>query len=201
MAAAAAIAPPLAQQQELFKEVVENIFNRWTALRLAVEHGMGGALGLNTAIEIINYVTCYCTENKRVDFIDLREVLEEIMDQEFQTICQDESIDEISHILIKYLNLVKSNKVDEMRAELARMGPCEIWIKSGNRIKVQKMDDSSGTEDDEEEEDDDDDMEVEAPPFTRTVAMSAPSTEGSTTNFVEEEVEPGWTQVCNRRRR
>lgn len=121
MAAAAAIAPPLAQQQELFKEVVENIFNRWTALRLAVEHGMGGALGLNvsvplaapdhpdqhnqhemmmmhrspfqTAIEIINYVTCYCTENKRVDFIDLREVLEEIMDQEFQTICQDESID------------------------------------------------------------------------------------------------------------
>ncbi|KAL1375480.1 hypothetical protein pipiens_004659 [Culex pipiens pipiens] len=198
---AAAIAPPLAQQQELFKEVVENIFNRWTALRLAVEHGMGGALGLNTAIEIINYVTCYCTENKRVDFIDLREVLEEIMDQEFQTICQDESIDEISHILIKYLNLLKSNKVDEMRAELARMGPCEIWIKSGNRIKVQKMDDSSGTEDEEEEEDDDDDMEVEAPPFTRTVAMSAPSTEGSTTNFVEEEVEPGWTQVCNRRRR
>uniref|UniRef100_A0A8D8CJ73 Pre-rRNA-processing protein TSR2 homolog n=1 Tax=Culex pipiens TaxID=7175 RepID=A0A8D8CJ73_CULPI len=199
--AAAAISPPLAQQQELFKEVVENIFNRWTALRLAVEHGMGGALGLNTAIEIINYVTCYCTENKRVDFIDLREVLEEIMDQEFQTICQDESIDEISHILIKYLNLLKSNKVDEMRAELARMGPCEIWIKSGNRIKVQKMDDSSGTEDEEEEEDDDDDMEVEAPPFTRTVAMSAPSTEGSTTNFVEEEVEPGWTQVCNRRRR
>lgn len=108
---------------------------------------------------------------------------------------------EISHILIKYLNLLKSNKVDEMRAELARMGPCEIWIKSGNRIKVQKMDDSSGTEDEEEEEDDDDDMEVEAPPFTRTVAMSAPSTEGSTTNFVEEEVEPGWTQVCNRRRR
>uniref|UniRef100_A0A8D8KDB8 Pre-rRNA-processing protein TSR2 homolog n=1 Tax=Culex pipiens TaxID=7175 RepID=A0A8D8KDB8_CULPI len=199
--AAAAISPPLAQQQELFKEVVENIFNRWTALRLAVEHGMGGALGLNTAIEIINYVTCYCTENKRVDFIDLREVLEEIMDQEFQTICQDESIDEISHILIKYLNLLKSNKVDEMRAELARMGPCEIWIKSGNRIKVQKMDDSSGTEDEEEEEDDDDDMDVEAPPFTRTVAMSAPSTEGSTTNFVEEEVEPGWTQVCNRRRR
>lgn len=114
---AAAISPPVAQQQELFKEVVENIFNRWTALRLAVEHGMGGPLGLNvsvplddpdrpdhemmmmhrspfqTAIEIINYVTCYCTENKRVDFIDLREVLEEIMDQEFQTICQDESID------------------------------------------------------------------------------------------------------------
>lgn len=29
-----------------FKDVVENIFNRWTALRLAVEHGMAGQNGL-----------------------------------------------------------------------------------------------------------------------------------------------------------
>lgn len=29
-----------------FKEVVENIFNRWTALKLAVEHGMAGQNGL-----------------------------------------------------------------------------------------------------------------------------------------------------------
>lgn len=47
---------------------------------------------LQTAIEIINYITCYCTENKRVDAYDLREVMEEIMDQEFETICEDESV-------------------------------------------------------------------------------------------------------------
>lgn len=29
-----------------FKEIVENIFNRWTALKLAVEHGMAGQNGL-----------------------------------------------------------------------------------------------------------------------------------------------------------
>lgn len=46
---------------------------------------------LQTAIELIDYVTSYCTENKNVDAIDLREVLEEIMDQEFETICEDES--------------------------------------------------------------------------------------------------------------
>lgn len=86
-----------------------------------------------------------------------------------------------------------------MRAELARMGPCEIWIKSGNRIKMQMMDDSSGTED---EDMDDQDMDVEPVPMTRSAGMNpSPSTEGSTTEFREEDVDPGWTQVCGRRRR
>lgn len=30
---------------QYFKEVVEQIFNRWTALKLCVEHGMGGKNG------------------------------------------------------------------------------------------------------------------------------------------------------------
>jgi hypothetical protein len=32
--------------QTQFKEIVENILNRWTALKLAVEHGMAGQNGL-----------------------------------------------------------------------------------------------------------------------------------------------------------
>uniref|UniRef100_A0A023EJF3 Pre-rRNA-processing protein TSR2 homolog n=1 Tax=Aedes albopictus TaxID=7160 RepID=A0A023EJF3_AEDAL len=195
---------PLAQLQPVFKEIVENIFNRWTALRLAVEHGMGGPLGLNTAIEIINYITCYCTENKRVDAYDLREVMEEIMDQEFETICEDESVKEISELLIKYLNLLRDNKEEQVRLELARMGPCEIWIKSGNRIKMQAMDDSSGTDDDNDDDDMDQDMDMEptaAPAATRSAMNPTPSTQGSTTEFLEEDVDPGWTQVRGRRRR
>lgn len=34
------------QIKPYFKEVAANIFNRWTALKLAVEHGMGGPNGL-----------------------------------------------------------------------------------------------------------------------------------------------------------
>ncbi|XP_053696226.1 pre-rRNA-processing protein TSR2 homolog [Sabethes cyaneus] len=191
------ITPSLVQLQAQFKEVVGNILNRWTGLRLAVEHGMGGALGVNTAIEIIDYITCYCTENKKVDSYDLREILEEIMDQEFQTICEDESIDEISDILIKHLNLLKDGKSEQVNAELSRLGPCEIWIKSGNHIKMQRMDDSSESdEDDDDNDDQDQDMETEP-----TGGSAAPSTQGSTTEFVEEDADPGWTQVRNRRRR
>jgi hypothetical protein len=40
-------------QMDQFREVVENIFNRWSALKLAVEHGMGGSNGLDVNITII----------------------------------------------------------------------------------------------------------------------------------------------------
>ena len=33
-----------------FKEIVDNIFNRWTALKLAVEHGMAGQNGLQVKL-------------------------------------------------------------------------------------------------------------------------------------------------------
>jgi pre-rRNA-processing protein TSR2 len=36
--------------QQQFREIVENILNRWTALKLAVEHGMAGQNGLQVEI-------------------------------------------------------------------------------------------------------------------------------------------------------
>uniref|UniRef100_A0A1Y9H9I9 Pre-rRNA-processing protein TSR2 homolog n=1 Tax=Anopheles farauti TaxID=69004 RepID=A0A1Y9H9I9_9DIPT len=184
--------------QSVFRVVVENVLNRWTALRLAVEHGMGGPLGLNTAIELIDYVTSYCTENKKVDSIDLREVLEEIMDQEFETICEDDSIHEVSGILIKYLQMLKEGKLEEVRAEIDQMVPCEMWIVSGSKIKYQRMDDSSESDDDADEEE----MDVEPTEAQNTSSTEVnPSSFGSSTKFIEENVDPGWTQVRGRRRR
>ncbi|XP_035919677.1 uncharacterized protein LOC118517545 [Anopheles stephensi] len=184
--------------QQCFRVVVENVLNRWTALRLAVEHGMGGPLGLNTAIELIDYVTSYCTENKHVDAIDLREVLEEIMDQEFETICEDDSIQEVSGILIKHLQMLKEGKEEEVRAEIDQMIPCEMWIVSGSKIKYQQKADSSDSEEDANEHED---MEVEPASAADESSEVSPSTYGSSTKFIEESIDPGWTQVRGRRRR
>ncbi|XP_050100907.1 uncharacterized protein LOC126581360 [Anopheles aquasalis] len=180
-----------------FRIVVENVMNRWTALRMAVEHGMGGPLGLNTAIELIDYVTSFCTDNKNIDSIDVRELLEEIMDQEYETICEDDSIQEISVLLMKYLNLLKQGKTEEVMAELRLMKPCEMWIVSGAKIKYQRMDDSSSESDD--LADDHEEMEVDT--TSGSVDVVSPSTEGSSTKFTEEDIDPGWTQVRGRRRR
>jgi hypothetical protein len=40
-----------------FKEIVENIFNRWTALKLAVEHGMAGQNGLQVSPHVLHLFT------------------------------------------------------------------------------------------------------------------------------------------------
>lgn len=50
------------QLKPYFKEVVGNIFNRWTALKLAVEHGMGGPNGLQVRNFVLADFTC-CKQN------------------------------------------------------------------------------------------------------------------------------------------
>jgi pre-rRNA-processing protein TSR2 len=52
------------EPQVQFREIVENILNRWTALRLAVEHGMAGQNGL----QVININTCLKKLNLIIHF-------------------------------------------------------------------------------------------------------------------------------------
>lgn len=40
----------------------------------------------------MNYMYEYCTKNENLSQSDIQEVLEEIMDQEFEAICDDNSI-------------------------------------------------------------------------------------------------------------
>lgn len=42
----------MADMRPYFKEIVENIFNRWSALKLAVEHGMAGHNGLQVNLTL-----------------------------------------------------------------------------------------------------------------------------------------------------
>lgn len=37
--------PTMAAHHQYFREIVDNMFNRWSALQLAVVHGMGGFNG------------------------------------------------------------------------------------------------------------------------------------------------------------
>lgn len=45
-----------------FKEVVSSMFNRWTALRLAVEHGMAGQNGLQVCSNNSDSTAWQCCE-------------------------------------------------------------------------------------------------------------------------------------------
>lgn len=122
------------------------------------------------------------------------DLLEDIMDQEFDTICDDNSIKEISMYLIKYLNMLRNGQLEQIRAELSQLPPCEMWIVSGRKINfVSKPDDESSSEDD------DDEMDSNDVKITNT--STAPSTSGSTMEVMEEDIDPGWTVVKTKKRK
>lgn len=46
---------------------------------------------LQTAVEAVNYVYEYCIGNDNITQAEIQEILVEIMDEEFDTICEDNS--------------------------------------------------------------------------------------------------------------
>ncbi|XP_037034727.1 uncharacterized protein LOC119073398 [Bradysia coprophila] len=171
--------------KKIFKEVVENIFLRWTALKLAVEHGMGGKTGQQTAVESMNYVYEYCIGNDNVTQSEIQEVLEDIMDEEFDTICEDNSPAEISSMLVTYLKMILAKQYDTVRTEVSAMPQCQTqWLNPNFKLEYKK-DSDSGSSDDEDEE-----MEV----CTDTDVQGASRTNAPITD------EDGWTTVTSKRR-
>jgi len=112
-----------------YKNIVEEIFNRWTALKLAVDNGMHiENNGVQACLEIVNYIVDYCLNTNGLHESDLEETLNQIMDQEFDTICEDNSTREISKILLKYKTWLLHEKLPEITDELNALPTCEKWI-------------------------------------------------------------------------
>jgi pre-rRNA-processing protein TSR2 len=138
-----------------------------------------------TAIEIMNYVTDYCIKNSELHSDEIKELLEDIMDQEFNTICEDDSTNEISIHLMKFLQMLKEGRIQDVHTELLKLPACVMWIKKGNKITYVPVDDDSDSSFD----------------YDDSVAQNTqgPSTSGSTTQMMEEDVDPGWTVVRGKR--
>lgn len=143
------------------------------------------SLKFQSAIDFVNYTTDSLIMNPKISEEDIIEILEDIMDQEFDTVCDDNSIVEVSRVLVRYFQLIQNNQQSQVALELAQLPPCEKWIVPGGRVKIIQQEDSSS------DDDDDDMMDTSDSP----AAAPKPSTSGSTMQFVEEDVDPGWTMV------
>lgn len=118
------------------------------------------------------------------------------MDQEFHTVCDDNSIKEISCLLTRYLKMLLAGQVDAIRAELSQLPTCDMWIVPGRQIKFAMKPDDESSSDDE-----DDDDEMEGGDIVIADCTNAPSTSGSTMQVEEEDIDPGWTKVKGKKRK
>ncbi|XP_055906435.1 pre-rRNA-processing protein TSR2 homolog [Eupeodes corollae] len=175
--------------EQHFRIVVEKVFNYWPDLKLAVEHGMGGRNGQQTAIEIMDYTYNYCIKNDKITVGELQDVIEDLMDQEFDTLCDDNSIPEICRNLLRYLQMCKDEKYPEIEAEFQRLPPGKEWLRG--EVKIMPVSDNDSSTDE-----DTSDCEMDVDENEASSSKSAPSREKSP--FVEPE--PGWTTVRTKKK-
>lgn len=158
-----------------------------------------------TAIEIMNYTFEFCTKNEACTQDEIQELLEDVMDQEFDTICEDDSTAEISACLVRYLALCREQKYDEIVQELSRLPACTQWLTPQFKVQYAPQADSSSDEDDDDDDSNEDNEMVgsgaSATPARQTrAARGAASSSSNGAGSMETEEDDGWTTVQSRRR-
>ncbi|XP_018569197.1 uncharacterized protein LOC108909362 isoform X2 [Anoplophora glabripennis] len=134
--------------EEAFTRVVQHVFNNWTALKLAVEHSMGGPNSKQTAVECMNYMVQYCLYEPSVDVLSIEEALEDILDEEFETVCEDNSPKEVAAILFKFIQLIKEGNVEQCEIEYQKLPTMNAdWLNQLKTQSSQTVNDDSSSED------------------------------------------------------
>lgn len=111
-----------------FADVIGIVFNNWTAIKLAVEHGMGGppAVTQHKLTDIIDSVAQTITSNN-VDWYDVSDLLADAMDTEFSTILEDDSNDEVANHLCQLYQMYQTGDHPSLQAALSSL-PCRTPI-------------------------------------------------------------------------
>ena len=76
---------------------VQSIFRQWTALELAVVNQWGGPNSSQHAESLFNAVIDSFNTAERVYKDDISLLLDDVMEVNFNTICEDESTDELGN--------------------------------------------------------------------------------------------------------
>lgn len=92
------------------------------------------------AICTIDYIIQYCTSENDLELEDIEDVLDDIMDQEFNTICEDNSIKEVSQLLYNFLQLLKTGDTAQLESEYNKLPQTNTnWLVVAESAKESRM--------------------------------------------------------------
>lgn len=92
------------------------------------------------AICTIDYIIQYCTSENDLELEDIEDVLDDIMDQEFNTICEDNSIKEVSQLLYNFLQLLKTGDTVQLESEYNKLPQTNTnWLVVAESAKESRM--------------------------------------------------------------
>lgn len=148
----------------------------------------------------MDYTYEYCVGNENITQGELQEVIEELMDQEFNTLCDDQSIPEICRNLLRYKQMAAASQYPQIELELSKLPQGKVWLRPDVKITYTPIDgDSSSDEDDDMEDENTDDPMNDGDSDEDEAATSSGRVTRSQTRKQQAEqfVEPeeGWTTV------
>lgn len=99
----------------LFRNVVKHVLANWTALQLAVQHGMGGMDGNRKAAWLEEAVANYFLQNANLERDEVEDMLEDVLSHEFDTVADDGSVKQIAEMFCRTFRMCQRGEVDSIR--------------------------------------------------------------------------------------
>ncbi|XP_015516249.1 uncharacterized protein LOC107221683 [Neodiprion lecontei] len=115
----------MASTKDFFLTISERVLSNWTALNLAVEHGMGSR---DRAEDFPAYITEVLYMNEGLDTDDIAAEIEEYMDEAFQTELQDDSAADVAKVLLRFHKYCMDGDEATAVTEMAKLPPLQPWI-------------------------------------------------------------------------
>ncbi|KAK1143302.1 rRNA accumulation- protein [Aspergillus melleus] len=166
--------------------------NNWPAMNLAVQSNWGGPTSADKRDWLCGAISEMLAERPETDALDLEDVLEQVMNDEFDVVVDDESAVPVAAQIIEFRDQTARGEFDVIQ-EMWETWQQKIAAKGGatNAVEGFKRGEDQGSDDDDDEDDEEDEDMGDAPAL-----VSAPREK------VEPEIdEDGFTKVVGKKKR
>lgn len=139
---------------EIFREAVKYVLTEWPSLNFAIENGMGGRESQEKRAWMCEHIAEVMIKGRD---IDLEDYLAEILNQEFDTLVEDGSLEYNAKWIEKFFKDCQQGKEQEVLASIKQAAANK---RSLGNMRIPAPLDVTKESSDESEEDDDDNGNV-----------------------------------------
>ncbi|XP_003747798.1 uncharacterized protein LOC100904827 [Galendromus occidentalis] len=103
--------------------IVKKLVGDWVSFQIALEHGMGGMNGREKEAEMCRELADMLINDPNVDPSDVGDYMEEILDEDFDTVIDDGTVLPLATIMVNLSKLCKRGSIQEALDQLPEGKP------------------------------------------------------------------------------
>uniref|UniRef100_A0A646QIK3 Pre-rRNA-processing protein TSR2 homolog n=1 Tax=Hemiscolopendra marginata TaxID=943146 RepID=A0A646QIK3_9MYRI len=102
------------EEKSLFHKIVEKYVITWPALNLALQNGMGGMQAREKVDWMISVINQFYLDNENLEPYEVEHFIAELLDNEFDTIVDDGSLEQMSVNLCNYFRQCQTSMIADL---------------------------------------------------------------------------------------